>query len=795
MRSSTRLSYCLLVASAVVILLTGWTGPAILADPPKNLALPVLGGVVVRFTSQYDIDNGVYHLVDDRTDTQGWRSVDGYLPQEFIFAFRGDQIALIDQVVLNPKTEHDPTTWPKVVKVSISAENPLDGFEEVGQFTLTQDPSDQAFPIGRRARFVKLRILENFGGAYTSLGEVKLLESSAEDYESILLKSLEATAASHSVAASLPIDETGVALEIEPNGTPVEANPLRFGQRIKGVIDPLGEKDYFRFSVPGNVRSVLTLELSGQPNIRTSLTLFDAAGRVHERFNPGRLPAQHTTFSWEVGAGDHFVKVTEPPVSIVLIWDTSGSMEGSTDDLQRAVESYIDQVRPTERLNLIRFSAEEAEVLLPTFTNDWEQLKAATQEKFFAVGGTPLYDAIAKGLQLLEGAEGNRAIIVMTDGDDTGSHLTHPDFWQILEEKRIRLYTIGLGWALQEYVHKIASSGDRFLAHAAMATNGRYFFARTSDELKGFYQQIADELRTVSTYYLQSTLSQGSGSLNVVATGERSVPVSAPPQIELILDASRSMWGRIDGGRTKIDVAKDVMAEIIESLPDDVRVSLRLYGHRTRPEQPGACQDSELVSQFAKIDKSRLLERVHATRLLGSTPLAYSLQQVVRDFGDAPGEKVVILVTDGVEECGGSPSAAVSELLEQGFKVLVNVVGLELADEATKREMQRVAELTSDHLFDPKATDTAVLHEHEAFEQSLMVPYDVLDASGAKVEGGLIGQEAINLPEGVYTVVVHAAAEPITISDVRITHDQSTTVELQREGQEIGIRILGPEDG
>jgi hypothetical protein len=164
----------------------------------------------------------LHQLLDGRTDTPGWRSADGYLPQEFVFAFRGDQVALIGQIILRPKTPHDPTTWPKRITVSVLAESPLGGFQEVGQFTPRQEPRDQAFPIGRRARFVKLRILENFGGEYTSLGEVKLLEDAAQDYESILRETPEAMVISRGAAPSESIDETGVALETEPNGTPAD---------------------------------------------------------------------------------------------------------------------------------------------------------------------------------------------------------------------------------------------------------------------------------------------------------------------------------------------------------------------------------------------------------------------------------------------------------------------------------------------------------------------------------------------------------------------------------------------
>ncbi|MGH7381033.1 MAG: vWA domain-containing protein [Candidatus Methylomirabilales bacterium] len=280
------------------------------------------------------------------------------------------------------------------------------------------------------------------------------------------------------------------------------------------------------------------------------------------------------------------------------------------------------------------------------------------------------------------------------------------------------------------------------------------------------------------------------GALTVEAMGEGVAEMLTPLQIELILDASGSMreQKRKVDGRLKIDVAKEVMVQSIESLPNGIEVALRVYGHRIREGQKGDCQDSELVFPFAKIDKPRLIQRVRQIQALGTTPIAYSLQQVAQDFGNAPGEKMVILVTDGKEECGGNPSAAVAELLAKGLKVRVNVVGFALAEEAVKQEMNRVAKLTGGRFFDAK--DAKGLRK--AIQESLGVPYDVLDPAGTKVGSGLTGQTPIEVPDGIYTVVVAVAGKPVSIPNVRITEKKSTRVELKREGQEIVSKVVGP---
>jgi hypothetical protein len=161
---------------------------------------------------------------------------------------------------------------------------------------------------------------------------------------------------------------------------------------------------------------------------------------------------------------------------------------------------------------------------------------------------------------LLEGIAGNRAIVLMTDGSDSSSQLDHPGFWKTLQEKQVRLYNIGLGGGMKRYAPTTGTICERVLTHAALASNGRYFTANNSDELKGFYQKIAQELRSTSTYYLSARVSQANGSLNVVTTGEPIAAVSSAPQVEIILDASGSMKD-FSGSKRKIEIARQALSQ------------------------------------------------------------------------------------------------------------------------------------------------------------------------------------------------------------------------------------------
>ena len=234
----------------------------------------------------------------------------------------------------------------------------------------------------------------------------------------------------------------------------------------------------------------------------TDLDLLTAAGAAVKHFDPARVPAEQASLSWLVDPGDYFLRVTQPPASVVVVWDTSGSMERSVKDLQRAVEGYLDQVSPPDRVNLIRFS-HDIEVLLPGFSSDRAQLKKATAGKFFADGHTPFYDVVERAASLLEGVQGNRAIVVMTDGEDAGSRLSRDQFWRLLQDKGIRFYTIGLG-EIDRYNPVLGSSARRLLSYAAMATNGRAYFSKSSADLAGFYADVSAELRKACAYRLEA---------------------------------------------------------------------------------------------------------------------------------------------------------------------------------------------------------------------------------------------------------------------------------------------------
>jgi Ca-activated chloride channel family protein len=146
----------------------------------------------------------------------------------------------------------------------------------------------------------------------------------------------------------------------------------------------------------------------------------------------------------------------------------------------------------------------------------------------------------------------------------------------------------------------------------------------------------------------------------------------------LILDCSGSMIDKTKDGRTKMEVAKEVISDLILSVPDGRRLCLIVYGHNRELK----CQAVEVVQELAPMDvtlKLRLVAGVERLQPVGCTPIALALRTAGRELARAQGNSGLILLTDGMETCNGDPNREAAKLAEvPGLKFGIHVIGFDV---------------------------------------------------------------------------------------------------------------------
>ena len=162
------------------------------------------------------------------------------------------------------------------------------------------------------------------------------------------------------------------------------------------------------------------------------------------------------------------------------------------------------------------------------------------------------------------------------------------------------------------------------------------------------------------------------------------------PNTILVLDASGSMWGQIDGVN-KIVIAREVIADLLAGLPDETSMGLTVYGHRER----ASCTDIETIVAPAPFTRDRILQAVNAINPRGRTPMTDAVVAAAQALRHTEDAATVILVSDGIENCNPDPCAMAHELNATGVDFTAHVIGFDVASEPGARaQMQCIAENT-----------------------------------------------------------------------------------------------------
>jgi Ca-activated chloride channel family protein len=181
------------------------------------------------------------------------------------------------------------------------------------------------------------------------------------------------------------------------------------------------------------------------------------------------------------------------PITVVMMLDTSGSMTGNLGILKDGAEQFLLRLLPGDRARVGDFN-DKIQMLSP-MSGDRDELIASLANIDFGYP-TRLYDAIAEGLNEMQGIEGRKVVLVLTDGDDTYSKTRFVTVRDRAEDDEVMVYAIGLPG--QDYVggRLVRTMAYPVLKKLSDATGGGYFELKKTDQLTSTFTRIALELHS-----------------------------------------------------------------------------------------------------------------------------------------------------------------------------------------------------------------------------------------------------------------------------------------------------------
>ncbi|MBX3030829.1 MAG: VWA domain-containing protein [Chloroflexi bacterium] len=773
--------------------------PGVVPDGlPIDISEPARGGHMVRMQPNTGIDRQANEiLTEDPTATRRAPTARAGTRLTGVVGFLEGRLALLDRLEWVDPTGSDPGTRVRRIDVEVSEDSPVGPWTSVGTWPLERagDGTIEPFvlPDATWARYVRFTSGPSAEGtrAIELPALLRVIERRDGPAPGSILGEWGQGDPRGPRDLLEPPDLTTVTDDDVDDDTPDQARPLTAGLVAQGRVHRGRDVDWYAVTIPEGERSV-RFTVGGTPSVGVALTMLDPDGRpVPMTFAPGDAPGTMRYEANVTPGATYRVRVAQPPFSAVFTFDTSGSMGRYLAFVSQALRAYTAGViQGSEQVLVIPF---EEEPLLGEWSDQPYQLQDAVDRHVANVGSSSAEAALVAASERLAGREGARAILLVTDAE-TSSYGRSEEMWTLLSAVRPMVFAVHIG---ADSNHRRARN---LMQDWAMAGGGAYAYARSHADIDQAFDRMATRLRRPASYTLVHATSPDElppptpGRLSVVAPadgdGTQSAVVGRDVAVELILDTSGSMLERF-GGQRRIDVARSVLAALVrDDIPPGVNVALRTFVRAAR-----SC-DTELAIPLGPLDPEAMASHIESLRVLRSvrTPLAAAISAVADDLADVTGPRIVIVVSDGEESCGGNPQRAVRQLVAQGFDVTVNVVGLALDDRRVRRSIQRLAELGRGTYFDARDPDQVA----RAIRAAVSAPFQVFDEAGEVVATGTVGGGAVEVPPGTYRVVVRGEP-PVVYEGIVVETEGSVVVTLPSAGdrpadEEDPDALVGSED-
>ncbi len=747
-----------------------------------NIAAADMGGAVEELTGNYGPGFTGRRLIDGLVDPTWKIGEEGkaiHFPQEAVISFYERRPALIEAIVF--VLPADPAAAPKQIEVWTSQSADSDkGYAKATGATLEAKPGEQRVnfdPV--EARYVKLRILSGAKNDALEIADVRLIEAVREGYQPLFEREPLATRWKGS-----PREAAQRGLDWIQQAAPVWAKTNNcFGCHIQAQA-LMGQAVAVEQNYRVNMGSVRALDTSMRETTSSGAWSPGAAANVF-----GAMGIAHAADILEID-DDQGMPGGQRGGKGVLLLSADNVMNDQAEDGSFPAESEWTKLEPP--------------ILQGRFMSTANSLVAI--ERAAAHTGEARYKTAAERAVLWVAS--NEAV---TTQDHIFKiialmHFGTPDHKRVAwseVEKLVAQQQPGGGWkesSGMDGANAFATGQVLYAFKQAGVSVQSPEFRRGVDFL--LQSQVNGPVPDNGTWQPVHTASQrpstiaptmwaviglagayGTEPLGALQVTRRQSARPLARNLEIVLDVSGSMNTKLEGA-TRWKTALAVLDDVVASLPDDLGVGLRVYGHRESSKSAKTCLDSEQLVPIAKLDRDRILKAAAQLKPRGETPLVFSVLKAVDDLKAAGGGSV-ILITDGEESCRGDAKAAAAQIAASDVNVALNIVGFTLTGKAVEAELGTFAKSTGGAYY--SAQDGGELARAVKLATFSRLPYDILDATGKVVASGETSELSRELGPGKYRFRIDALGETVEDS-LTISADQTTRLGLGVENGKFVIQ-------
>lgn len=549
-----------------------------------------------------------------------------------------------------------------------------------------------------------------------------------------------------------------------PTGGPDAANAatLPLGQPVTSSVQLERNEDFWRITLPDGPKQLLTLHFPG-----AALPEFEATLSPSLPLTRSTTPKGDLILTAPADPGTYLLRISEPPRSVAILWDTSGSVGPYIPRILDAVRVWATSLKPgRDRIQLLPFGVDE--MLLKSWAGRAEEVYP-TLADLPQTDSSDAEDAMGVAASELAQVDGQRGIVIITDGETAQGDRV----WAPLLTARPRVVALS--------IDSSDPRGVAFLQDWA-AINGGYFTRITgSAGLADGLDLAAALFRAPKPYALTATLQeirepQGQANLTLTALKPKTRP-KPTGGIQVILDASGSMLKRMDDGQRRIAVAHDALAGLVrKTLPKGTPFAFRAFGLA-----PDDCS-TELKIPFGPLNPQAAEKAIRAVPAvnLAKTAIAASLAAAAEDLSAMDPPRVMVLVTDGEETCDGDVPATIAAIRAKGLDIRLSIVGFAVEDAGLAQTFAAWAEQGGGSYI--PAGDSDALAAGIAATTEARFAADRLYLDGrVETAATLTLTQGATLPAGTYRLRPLQTAQGTTVEitlqdgqDLTLTYDPST---------------------